>query len=294
MGRDASCRARWGSRTSQGWAYLGSTDLRFRGDFHLKIPFAEIRSLTVRDGVLRVRTAGGTAELEPGPAAEKWADSIRNPKSVIEKLGIEPGMKVSALRVGDGAFLRDARAAAGDLSEGRALAGADLIFLGVEKTSDLDRLTKLRDTIHRDGGIWVVWPKGQPHIKEDHARAAGRAAGLVDVKVVAFSPTHGALKLVIPKRSRGGRTVTGAPTARATNTIRKGAATPAAVPLVVPAELKRALARSKAAKARFDAFPPSHRREIAGYVAEAKTPETRARRATQTVEKLASGTWKSG
>ena len=64
-------------------------------------------------------------------------------------------------------------------------------------------------------------------------------------------------------------------------------------PIVVPAELKRALAGSKAAREKFESFPPSHRREIAGYVAEAKKPETRERRAAQTVAKLASGTWKT-
>jgi hypothetical protein len=32
--------------------------------------------------------------------------------------------------------------------------------------------------------------------------AAGRTAGFVDVKVVAFSPTHSALKFVIPVKDR--------------------------------------------------------------------------------------------
>lgn len=60
-------------------------------------------------------------------------------------------------------------------------------------------------------------------------------------------------------------------------------------PVVVPAELTRALAANPAARAVFEKMPPSHRREIAGYVAEAKKPETRERRAAFTVEKLAAG-----
>ena len=36
----------------------------------------------------------------------------------------------------------------------------------------------------------------------------------------------------------------------------------------------------------FDALSFTHRREYAAWVAEAKRPETRARRAAQTVEKL--------
>jgi uncharacterized protein YdeI (YjbR/CyaY-like superfamily) len=47
-----------------------------------------------------------------------------------------------------------------------------------------------------------------------------------------------------------------------------------------------------AARAAFEKLAPSHRKAIAGYVAEAKQEETRERRATQTLEQLASGTWK--
>jgi hypothetical protein len=50
--------------------------------------------------------------------------------------------------------------------------------------------------------LWIVYPKGQKHITENDVLAAGRKAGLKDVKVVGFSPTHTALKFVIPLRSR--------------------------------------------------------------------------------------------
>ena len=60
-------------------------------------------------------------------------------------------------------------------------------------------------------------------------------------------------------------------------------------PVVIPVELKRALARSPRAKAEFEKFPPSHQREVVGYIIEAKKPETRERRAAKTVEMLKSG-----
>jgi uncharacterized protein YdeI (YjbR/CyaY-like superfamily) len=59
----------------------------------------------------------------------------------------------------------------------------------------------------------------------------------------------------------------------------------------VPPELARALARAPRARAAFEELPPSHRREIAGYVAEAKRPETRAKRVEQTMARLAGGRW---
>ncbi|HEY7810476.1 MAG TPA: YdeI/OmpD-associated family protein [Allosphingosinicella sp.] len=57
----------------------------------------------------------------------------------------------------------------------------------------------------------------------------------------------------------------------------------------VPEELHAALAEHAAAKATFDAFAPSCRREYSEWIAEAKRPETRARRVAQAVEWLAEG-----
>ncbi|MDB4885766.1 MAG: hypothetical protein JWN79_1204 [Gemmatimonadetes bacterium] len=57
----------------------------------------------------------------------------------------------------------------------------------------------------------------------------------------------------------------------------------------VPPELAAALAKHRKAKAVFDAFPASHRREYIEWIAEAKRDETRARRVAQTVEWVADG-----
>jgi len=55
----------------------------------------------------------------------------------------------------------------------------------------------------------------------------------------------------------------------------------------IPDELTAALARNKAAQTAWESLPPSHQREHAKYVAEAKQTETRERRAAKTVETLA-------
>jgi hypothetical protein len=54
----------------------------------------------------------------------------------------------------------------------------------------------------------------------------------------------------------------------------------------IPIELAAALAADPAAKAAFAALAPSHRREYAEHVAEAKRAETRQRRAADTIERL--------
>jgi uncharacterized protein YdeI (YjbR/CyaY-like superfamily) len=59
--------------------------------------------------------------------------------------------------------------------------------------------------------------------------------------------------------------------------------------LIVPADLRAALARDPQADEHFRAFPPSSRRAILEWITLAKRPETRARRIAQTVEQAAGG-----
>jgi uncharacterized protein YdeI (YjbR/CyaY-like superfamily) len=57
-------------------------------------------------------------------------------------------------------------------------------------------------------------------------------------------------------------------------------------PDVTPPELEAALAAEPAALARWRALAPSHRRQYAYWILEAKRPETRARRVTETVRRV--------
>lgn len=58
-------------------------------------------------------------------------------------------------------------------------------------------------------------------------------------------------------------------------------------PVRVPRELKAALAGNPRARLAFESIPPSHRRAYASYIAEARTPEARERRAAKAVVRLA-------
>ena len=57
----------------------------------------------------------------------------------------------------------------------------------------------------------------------------------------------------------------------------------------MPQDLRAAIDADAAAKATFDAFPPSCQREYVEWVTEAKRDETRAKRLAQTVAWLAEG-----
>ena len=54
----------------------------------------------------------------------------------------------------------------------------------------------------------------------------------------------------------------------------------------VPEDLRRALSKNAVARRRFEALAPSHRKEHAQWVAEAKKDETRARRVLRVIEML--------
>jgi uncharacterized protein YdeI (YjbR/CyaY-like superfamily) len=64
-------------------------------------------------------------------------------------------------------------------------------------------------------------------------------------------------------------------------------------PVVVPPALKTALKKNAKALEFFDSLAPSHRREFADWIAEAKRPETVARRVEQALAQLEAGTTRS-
>lgn len=200
MGLEADCTATFGGQQSKGRAYLETDALIFRGAFRLAIPFTGMSAVRVRDGRLTVQFSGGAATFTLGVGAQKWAEKILHPKSLLDKLGVKPGDKVAVVGIKDVDFLDKlrARTAVG----GRVTTDHDAIFMQADRRSVLSRLDTLRRALAPAGGLWLVAPKGVQEITEADVLSGGRKAGLVDVKVVRFSPTHTAHKFVIPKKRR--------------------------------------------------------------------------------------------
>jgi len=202
MGDEVATTITYRRKRIAGKALLETDDIVFRSpDLRLKIPLRAIRNIDAADGRLAVTWTDGAATFDLGAKAQKWADKIRNPKTLIDKLGIKPGHRVVVLDVRDAGFMAQLTAHATDVST-RLRKDADVIIVGAESLSELQRLAKLRESIKRDGMIWTVTPKGKSGIKDTDVMAAGKAAGLVDVKVASFSATHTAAKFVIPKAQR--------------------------------------------------------------------------------------------
>jgi Protein of unknown function (DUF3052) len=129
-------------------------------------------------------------------------DDTPSTKPLVDKLGVKEGQRVAVVGLDDPAFVEQLLERGADVRVGRRRTGADLMVVGVERRQDLPRLRTHRQFIARDGAIWVVWPKGSRDVNENDVRDAALEAGLVDVKVVSFSPTHSGLKLVFRLRDR--------------------------------------------------------------------------------------------
>lgn len=121
-------------------------------------------------------------------------------RSRAEKLGVREGVRARLVGLHDPGFERE-------LSEHRVALDAapplDLVFLRVERPSDLEQLSQLRTLLSPAGAIWVVRTKGSSRaVTEMDIIDAGKRHGLVDNKIASFSDTLSATRLVIPVSQR--------------------------------------------------------------------------------------------
>jgi hypothetical protein len=122
---------------------------------------------------------------------------------LLDKLGVKPGSRVAILGVDDAEFRSLLSDRTTDLTEGRPKPGTDLVFLAADSIDQLLRIGDLQRALKPNGAIWVVSRKGKAATLRDiDVIDAAKSVGLVDNKVVAFSPTHTALRLVIPVARR--------------------------------------------------------------------------------------------
>jgi hypothetical protein len=203
MGNEAKCVVRMDGKRHEGKALLETSELIFRSaECLVKIRFDEVRGVTAADGELRVKTKDGVNVFKVGSIAEKWREKILHPKTRAEKLGIKAGMKVFSVGDLDSGFLSEMKKSGAEIHAKGTGKRAEIIFLGVSAKAGLTAVAKTVPRMQGAAALWVVYPKGKKEITENDVLSAGRKAGLKDVKVVGFSPTHTALKFVIPLEKR--------------------------------------------------------------------------------------------
>ena len=198
MGNELKCRALVEGLPDEGTALLETDELLFRGGKRrVAVRFSKTREAKVGGGWLTL----GPLAIELGPKqAERWAQLIRSPKSVLEKLGVKAGQTAVLLGKLPGDFAAQLQGRGLKTSTHLPKQRPELVFLAVITQAQLKKLPAIAD----DGALWLIREKGKlAPISEHQSRSAGLAAGLVDVKVVSFSETHSAEKYVVPLQRRG-------------------------------------------------------------------------------------------
>jgi hypothetical protein len=199
MGAEVTCRVTTSSGvTGDARVLLETDDVIVRGApaLRCRIPLSSITKATALDGRLTLHHAAGTTTLDVGPKAESWAHKILHPTPLLDKLGVAPDASVSVLGVKDQAFLEALAERTSRISRGRLRADSAVIFVAIERESDLDRIGRLADKLPADASIWAIHRKGPTGIKDTEIFSAARKAGLTYTKVARFSGTHTAEKLV--------------------------------------------------------------------------------------------------
>jgi hypothetical protein len=202
MGAEAKSTLLIGRQSYDGTALLESDELRFRGDTRLRIALRDVSGVSATNGTLRVEHANGVATFVLGDKAESWAEKIRSPRTLSDKLGITRGMQVAVLDVDDRAVLDDLAAKGAQLVVGSVPQNVPMVLFRVVQPAQLAALGSMTSRITRNGAIWVVHPRGDASVADLVIFAAARDAGLTCTKVVRFSEHDTAEKLVIPRTAR--------------------------------------------------------------------------------------------
>ncbi|THD59076.1 hypothetical protein [Phenylobacterium sp.] len=124
--------------------------------------------------------------------------AVVSTKSRMDKIGVKGGMRVAVMGVKDPTLSAElAEQGAVPVAE---LGNLDILFYAADSAEALARIDALVPMLADKGALWVVSAKGKSAIvKGAEVIEAAKAKGLIDNKVVAFSPTHSSLRFTRAK-----------------------------------------------------------------------------------------------
>jgi hypothetical protein len=201
VGQEIKTTLRWDGRIIEGTALLETDSLVFRGGASLTIPFSEMMSIEANSGWLELKTQRGLLLFDLGPKAESWKERIKNPKGMIEKLGLDATKKVCIVGKLAPDVRADVEASGAKVAKSARGKGFDAVFVAASAKKDLEKLPSIKEMIVDDGAIWIVYPKGKTGEDELTERAvltAGRTLQLTDNKQIKVNDELTAVRFVIP------------------------------------------------------------------------------------------------
>lgn len=202
MGQEVETTLRFEGRILEGIALLEGDALIFRGGATLTVKFSEILAVEASGGWLDLKTSRGLMLLELGAKAETWAEKIKNPRALVERLGVDAHKKVALVGKVDASLRADVEATGAKVAKSARGKDFDLVFLAASTKKDLEKLPSLREMIKDDGAIWVVYPRGTEELRERDVLIAGRTLELTDNKAAKVDEELMATRFVIPASRR--------------------------------------------------------------------------------------------
>lgn len=199
MGLQANGKMRIGGKECDGQLYLESAQILFRGEGErVVIDIKNIVRAVAEDGTLKIAVGDVEYRFEIGRSAQRWADTISNPRTLIQKLGVKPDSKVAYIGKRDHDLLAELEGAVSNVRKTANGHNYDFIFVGLEGAYDLRLLEDLNTLIKSRGAIWVIFPKRTPELKAEIVIRQGKSQGLVDNKIARISDRLTGMKFVIP------------------------------------------------------------------------------------------------
>ena len=202
MGQEVKTTLRFDGRILEGVALLEGDAIIFRGGASLTVKFSEIFKIEANAGWLDLQTGRGLLLFELGPKAEVWAEKIKNPKALVEKLGVDAQKKVAVVGKLDADLRADLDATGAKIAKTARGKDFDIVFVAASSKKDLEKLPGVRAMIKDDGGIWIVYPKGSADLTEREVLTAGRTLQLTDNKVAKVNEVLTAVRFAVPVAHR--------------------------------------------------------------------------------------------
>ena len=196
MGRECECECECSGTRARVKALIEPPELILRGELRRRIPISTLKQVRAAGETLRFMSGSETFSLALGSAtAQKWVKALTSPPPTLaKKLGITGDMVVRTIGAINDNALRDALASAKAVGD----RDAGLILARVNTPAELG--AALRSAARQLAArvpIWFIYPKGRGQaLSENEVRSTALAAGIVDTKVCAVSPTLTGLRFV--------------------------------------------------------------------------------------------------
>jgi hypothetical protein len=130
-------------------------------------------------------------------------DADYSHRSLADKLGLRPGMRVRVSGdVGDALLEDAAERVGGSIALSKDL---DVVIRGVASVGEAEDLfERLRPTLADHSAIWLVTRKKghAKYVKQEDLIPLGKSFELVDNKICSVDDEHSAMRFVVPKELR--------------------------------------------------------------------------------------------